>query len=51
MVQPGDDALVVAESLGELAPLNMERAMSPGHVRVEAPRKGKGAREGKVARA
>ncbi len=51
VVQPGDDALVVAESLGELAPLNMERAMSPGHQPVAAPRKGKAAREGKVARA
>ena len=43
MVQPGDDALVVAESLGELAPLNMERAMSPGHSRVPALHKGKAA--------
>ena len=50
-MQPGDDALVVAESLGELAPLNMERAMSPGHQAVAPPKKGKGAREGKVARA
>ncbi len=51
IVQPGDDALVVAESLGELAPLNMERAMSPGHVRIAMPHKGKEAREGKIARA
>ena len=37
VVQAGDDALVVAESLGQLAPLDMERAMGPGRHPLVVP--------------